>query len=188
MGSGVNVKGSAIANTMKYLEEKYGKEAVGKIAAALPGQTRDTIMHSLPSSWYPVEIVGDLCEVIQKDLGGSDPDFLFKVSREAAKATFNVFYKVFFKFGSPQFIIGKVASVWSTLATAGRLEIAEKGEKFVVLRLQDFPYKNSRYCSQRLTGWFHAPLELSGCEITESTHTACTSTGSPYCEWRIVWK
>jgi hypothetical protein len=56
------------------------------------------------------------------------------------------------------------------------------------MSLTDFPYRNPDYCGQRLRGWFQATLELSWCEITRSSHTACTSTGSPYCEWRFEWK
>jgi hypothetical protein len=188
MQSGVKIKGSALGNTFKYLKEKHGIEVHDKVVQGIPEQVRKDIVAALPSSWYPVEYVGDLCASIRAVLGPSDPEINFKISRESAKATFNLVYKVFFKLGSPQYIIGKVAAVWSTLADKGSLTIHEKGDKYLVLRLLDFPYRNPEYCAQRLRGWFHAPLELSGCMITESRHTVCTSQGGPYCEWKIAWR
>jgi hypothetical protein len=181
------IKGSGISNTLTFIKSKYGQVALDEVLAAMPDASRQSISTALATGWYPVEYIGDLISAMKGTIGKGSSDFIYTASTEAAKATFNLIYKVFFKLGSPGYIIGKVASVWRTLVNKGDLAVVEKSDKHIVVRLTDFPYKNSDYCGERLRGWFRAPLELSGCQITEAIHTACTSKGSPYCEWRFRW-
>ena len=185
---GVTVKGSGLGNTQKYIREKYGQAVLDKVYAAMAEPARTEVAKSLATAWYPVEHIADFIRAIKSVIGPNDQDINFKISNESAKYTFSLIYKVFFKLGSPQFIMGKVSSVWSTLCSGGKLEITDKSDKHLVLRLSDFAYRDPEYCGQRLRGWFQAPLELSGCQIVENRHTACASKGASYCEWRIAWK
>lgn len=186
--SGVKVKGSGFAHTMEFIRKQYGKDALERVINALPDESRATIASAMPSFMYPVEYVGDFVAAMKKTLAPNDPDFIFRASVESSKATFSIVYKIFIRLGTPGFIIGKVSSVWSTLCTHGKLEVVEKSDKHLVIRLSDFPYRNTDYCDQRLRGWFQGALETSGCRITENIHTTCTSRGGAFCEWRIRWK
>lgn len=187
MSSGVLIKGSGITNTLTFIKSEYGNTALEEVLSAMPEPSRQAISTTLATRWYPVEHMGELLSAMKQTIGKGNPTFIYTVSTQAAKTTFNLVYKVFFKLGSPGYIIGKVASVWSTLVNKGELSVVEKGNKHLVVRLTDFPYKNGDYCQERLRGWFRAPLELSGCKIIEATHTACTSRGDAWCEWRFTW-
>jgi len=187
MSSGALIKGSGITNTINFVKSKYGTSALEEVLAAMPDPSRQAIASTLATGWYPVEQIGDLLTAMKTTIGKGKPDFLYSVSIDASKATFNLVYKVFFKLGSPSYIISKVTSVWSTLVNKGELKVVDKSDKHIIVRLTDFPYKNTDYCAERLRGWFRAPLELSGCTITEASHTACTSKGAPYCEWKYRW-
>lgn len=187
MDSGVTVKGSGIAPTMKYIREHHGDDAAERIFAALPPDVRQALRSPLASRWYPVEYVGELMKAIQAHMG-SDDDTLFAISRDSAKSAFSMIYKVFFKLGSPAFIIGRVSSVWGMLCSAGHLSVPEKDNKRLLIRLTGFPYRNPAYCGIRLRGWFHAALEVSGCDITRGEHTMCACNGAPHCEWVFEWR
>jgi hypothetical protein len=186
--SDINVKGSGFAYTLEYIQSAYGEAAAAQVLARLSEPSRQTITFALASGWYPVELVGELMAAIRAELERNDPKIIVTVSRESAKATFNRVYKLFFKLGSPAFIVRRVASVWSTIVSAGSLAVVEHGDRHLVVRLTDFAYQNPDYCGQRLLGWFCAPLELSGCELVEAEHTACTAHGAPHCEWRFAWR
>ncbi len=188
MESGVTVKGSGIAPTMKYVREQYGDDVAERVFAALPPDVRQALRSPLASRWYPVEHVGELLEALRAHIDGNDPEILFAISRESAKNAFSMIYRVFFKLGSPAFIIGRVSSVWHTLCSKGELNVVEKDDKRIVVRLTDFPYDNPDYCGVRLRGWFHAALEVSGCDITRSEHTTCACKGAPHCEWVFEWR
>jgi hypothetical protein len=188
VSSEVKVKGSGFEYTKKYIVDRYGRETFDRILSQMPAEAARAVDHSIPSSWYPVQYAGDLANGIKRVLGGSQKHPIFEISKEGAKATFSLIYKMFFRLGSPGFILDRVTSVWKNMSTAGELSVVERGDKFVVVRLKNFPYKNPDYCGERLRGWFHATLELSGCDMVKSVHTRCTSNGSDCCEWRFEWK
>jgi hypothetical protein len=185
--SGVKIKGSGFAPTLEHIQTVYGEARLEQVLARLPGDGRQTLLNALASGWYPVELVGEFMAAIHAELSSEDPQIIRHISRESAKATFGRIYRLFIKMGTPGFIIRRVASVWRTIVSTGTLAVVDQGDHHLVVRLTEFPYRNPDYCGERLTGWFCAPLELSGCEIIEAEHTACTSRGDPHCEWRFRW-
>lgn len=187
MASGVQVKGSGIAPTMKFIRKKYGDEKADQVLARLSDEVRRTVTVPLAGTWYPVEHVGELCTAIRAVLSTDTPDCLFEIARESATDAFNLIYRVFFRLGSPAFIVKRVASVWGSLCDSGTLSVADHGSTHLVVRLDEFPYKNPDYCAERLRGWFQAALEVSGCDITTSRHTKCVAHGHECCEWRFEW-
>ena len=188
METQVKVKGSGIGYTKEYIVKKYGKETMDRIMSFLPEDAAATVQNAIPSAWYPIEHMGHLTDGIKRVVGAKERYAVFEISRESAKTTFSTLYKIFFKLGNPSFIMDRVASVWRNMASEGDLSVVERGDKFVVVRLSNFPYRHPDYCGHRLRGWFHAVLELSGCEITKSKHTKCTSNNDSHCEWRFEWK
>jgi hypothetical protein len=187
MNSEVLIKGSGISTTLDYIKSRFGQNALDQVLAAMPDSSRQSVTSAVVTGWYPIEHIGDLIDAIKMTVGKGDPYFIYIATTEAAKTTFNFIYKVLFKFGSPAYCIGKVASIWSTMLNRGTLTVVEQSDNHVILRLYNFPYKNRDYCGERLRGWFRAPLELSGCRLTKSIHSACTSRGDDYCEWQYCW-
>lgn len=185
--SGIQVKGSGFVHTLDYLEAEYGLEVVQDIYGAMTPEGARTVKRALVMTMYPVEYVGELLDAIKAVLGQQDPEIVYKISLAAAKASFSTLYKIFFRLGRPGYIIGKAASVFDRFTSEGRLEVTESEKKMVSLRLVDFGYQHHGWCNHRLRGWYQAPLELSGCRITESVHHTCVLRGDSHCAWRYRW-
>ncbi len=188
MTSGISVKSSGLVNTCKYINKTYGDDVMEDIFSRMPEESSKALRNVMATTMTPIEYTGELVNAIKEVLGKEGADINFKIANESAKGAFSMIYKIYFKLGDPQVIIKKAANAWSSLISKGRLEIIEQGNKHLKARLIDFSYDNTEYCGQRLRGWMQAPLELSGCRITENIHTACRSKGDPYCEWKIAWE
>ncbi len=186
MACGVKVKGSGFGPTKAAIVKAYGRSRLEGVMGRLPAKLQDEMRSPLASCWYPVEYVGELMEAIKAEFAG-DPDVLYRISLESSKNTFNLAYRIFIKLGTPSFIIGKASNVWSTACNSGRLEVVETGDKYIMVRLSDFGYRNVDYCGERLRGWFQGPLELSGCRNVVGIHTTCVMRGAAHCEWRYQW-
>lgn len=188
MLSGIKFKGVAFVHTNKYIVKTYGENTLQKIISSMPEVSRQEVKDAAISVWYPVEYVSDYLAALQQVLGTKDAQIVFKISKEAGKDAFSLLYKIFFQLGNPGWVIQRAPSIWRTMSTQGSLTIVERDAKHVVVRLIDFDYRDALFCGQRLRALIQAPLELSGCEITESLHTECIANAGHYCEWRYSWK
>jgi len=187
MDTGIQVKGSGFVHTVDYLEKQYGAEVLADILGQMPAGGAKVARRALVMGMYPVEHVGELLDAIKTVLGRDDPEINFKINLAAARASFSTIYKVFFRLGSPGYIIGKAASLFGRFTSKGQLTVVKNEKNLVLLRLTEFGYQHPEFCKHRLRGWYQAPLELSGCRITESSHPRCVLQGDPHCEWRYRW-
>lgn len=188
MLSGIKFKGVAFVHTNKYIVKTYGEDTLQRILSFMPEVSRQEVADAAISVWYPVEYASYYLASLQRVLGRGDTQIIFKVSKEAGKEAFSLLYKVFFRLGNPGWVIERAPSIWRTVSTQGFLNVVERDAKHVVVRLTNFDYRDTLFCGERLRALIQAPLELSGCEITESLHTVCVAKGGPYCEWRYTWK
>jgi hypothetical protein len=109
------VKGSAVLSTLRYVREKYGEGAVDGILASLPEEDRQAIGTSpLVSAWYPMPVFLRFMEEAERQLGPKDPELARNMGRASAEYGLSTVYKVFFKVGSPEFIIGRATRVFGS--------------------------------------------------------------------------
>jgi hypothetical protein len=109
--SGVKIKGSGLATTLRVVKNRYGDRVHDRVRSALPEETRALLDQTLVSEWYPIEHVGHVMAAIKACLGDQEPDVIHAVSTGAAKAAFNLVYRAFFKFGYPSYLIKRTAAV-----------------------------------------------------------------------------
>lgn len=188
MACGIKFNGSGFLNTKTSLLKNHGPEKVERILSTMSTEAQRSARFALASTQYPVEHISEFLAAIKQVLGPDDPELNFKISKQAAKDTFSMLYKLYFKLGKPQAIINKAASIWTNLCNSGRLLVDTPRPRQVVLTLMDFDYIDPEFCGQRLRGWYQAPLELSGCTVTESLHCHCRAFGDSVCRWRFSWR
>lgn len=88
--------------------------------------------------------------------------------------------RIFFKFGSPDFILARAARVWSTYWDSGQMSVVVSEPGHLEMRVVDFPVPSELVC-QRTRGWIHRAFELMGFR-PEVTHPSCVLRGDPYCQ------
>lgn len=188
MSEPVKVKGTALSSTVRYIKEKFGDESVEKIIAGLGESDKAAIRSGvLVSSWYPFSLLVAIMRAAKKEYGGQAPDLYRDIGRASADYSLSTVYKIFFKVGSPQFIIGRAATVYSNFYTSGEMKVLESGKGFANVQITDFPEPCEEYCL-RVWGWMERMLELTGARNIKAVHSKCRLRGDTLCLYTGTWE
>jgi hypothetical protein len=187
MAEPVKVKGTAVSSTLRYLAEKHGPASLEAVTAALPPEERDAFRRGvLVSQWYRFGALAQMMREARGLYGGGGNAIYKEMGRASADYALTTIYKIFFKVGSPQFIITRAASVYGSYYSAGGAKVTESGRGFAILELDPFPEPCEEYC-HRVWGWVDRMLELSGASRVESKHEVCQAKGDPQCRIEGHW-
>ena len=96
------------------------------------------------------------------------------------------FYKIFFRFGSPHFIISRASRVFSDYYPEGQLDIAESSSNRCVLHLVKFP-EPYHVVELNIGGWMDGALELMGKKDRKVEITRCMTKGDAVTEYVATW-
>ena len=182
----VNLKGAALKSSIKFLTEKFGAEKYAEILAALPIEDQIVIRNALPHHWVPVQSMVNLMHTAAKKTGRDARELAFELGQFSAEDGLTTIYKLFFKVGSPEFILGRAAKVWRNFYDASDMTLHHSVPGHVNVRISGMPLKDEVFC-QRIRGWLHKATLMMGYQ-PEVAHPLCTFKGDPYCEYAIDWK
>ncbi|MBW1642689.1 MAG: hypothetical protein JRJ76_07605, partial [Deltaproteobacteria bacterium] len=96
-------------------------------------------------------------------------------------------YKMFVKLGSPKFIVGRAATIFSSYYKPSKMEIAGEAEKEVVLHIKEFP-ELERWVELRICGWIERALEISGSKVIKVELTKSLTNQDTVTEIVVQWQ
>jgi hypothetical protein len=183
----VKIKGTAISSAHRHAREHFGEDGWRIVLDGLTPEDRQQVERGvLVSAWYPFSLFITIVRVLEKHFGGQVPRLHREMGRAAAEYGLTSFYKIFFKVGSPQFIISKAAKVWRTYNSSGEMTapVCEKGH--AVIELAGFAEPAPELC-ERLPGFFERTGELSGGRDVKVVHPLCVNRGDATCRFEAWW-
>jgi hypothetical protein len=180
------VKGTAVQSSMRYVRERFGEEPLEKILAALPESDRAPLASVLASSWCPMPAFLRFMQEAKRQLGSREPDVLRNMGRASAEYGVTGVYKIFFKVGSPEFIISRATRVFSSYYDTGRIAVVESRAGRTVVEVTGLEGSAPEFC-ERIYGWMHRTLELAGAKGLESAHSLCVHRGDAVCRFEGSW-
>ena len=105
----VQIKGSAIQETLKQILRRSGDDALNKILALLDDQARTVLKREIfASTWYPLDVFTRFLEMEIKVLAAGDENMVTRGSEAVIERQLRGIYKAFVKLGSPEFVIRKL--------------------------------------------------------------------------------
>jgi len=180
------VKGTAVRASLRFLQERFGPTGTGSVLERLEPGDREMVMSGLLDSvWYPMPLLLRLMRAATEVHGAAEPELLRKMGRASAESGVRGVYKVFFKVGSPQFIIGRAARVFGSYYDTGEIRVVESGPGRAVLDLTNF--EGSREFCQRIQGWMERTMEMAGAKQLVPSHSQCCYEGDPVCRFEGTW-
>ena len=183
----VHVKGSALKTSVAFISAKFGESGWKKVLSSLPDKDREILSKRvLVSSWYPFSSYLSLLTTADKMFGKGDFALCADMGRYSAESDLGSVYMVFNKEANPHFIISRAAAIWKTYYDSGRMEIAEKGDKSVTLRILGFSSPARQHCL-RVQGWMEMALRLSGGRNVRVFESKCRCAGGDCCEYKCGW-
>jgi hypothetical protein len=184
---GFHVKGNLLAARARYVGETWGAPAVAAVAGQLAPDVRAAFdAPVLPFAWYPFTTMAEIDRAIVDGPMAGQVARMKHFGSTIARYDLPTLYKVLFKIGSPGFILGRLAVVYSTYLRGGALSAlsVEKGRARLALTEGDLPYY---FCDQGVPGWITAAVELSGGKNVDAAQVSCVHRGDARCEWRCLW-
>lgn len=182
-----NVKGSALAARVTWVRLNHGQAGFERLAAqASPGLAEVLAAGVTLARWYPIELLIETSETIDRLFGAGDGALVVELGRFAADAHLTTIYRLFFKVGTVRWVIGRAARLWHLHYDTGKLELTEQADA-IVLELRDVATPSCTHC-QSVRGWAERSVELSGGSEVASALTACRREGAAGCCVRLTWR
>ena len=182
----VNLKGAALKSSIKFLTEKFGAEKYAEIVKTMSLEDQALLRTLLPHHWVPVQCMVNLMRAAAKVTGQDARKLAFELGQFSAEDGLTTIYKLFFKVGSPEFILGRAAKVWRNFYDASEMTLHHSVPGHVNVRISGMPLKDEVFC-ERIHGWLHKATVMMGYQ-PEIGHPKCTAKGDAYCEYAIDWK
>lgn len=183
-----SVKGAAITARLRFVREHHGDAGVQRVLAAVPAATRGVLdARVLPQAWAPYDVLVDVCVAIDQLFGRGDLAVCYEMGRYAAEVNLPTLYRLFYRLGSPQFILRKAAQLWSVHYDSGKLAAFEEGRDGARLEIVDFERPHRAHCLSVL-GWTSRSIELSGGLLQKADEERCRTRGDETCELVLRWK
>ncbi len=185
----MEVKGSSVSSVPEFVRVKFG-ERFDQWLDSLTEDSKKIMKEPIISavSWYPIkngliEPTQKICELFY----GNDERGAWEAGRYSAEKGLIGIYKMFVKLGSPKFIVGRAATIFSSYYKPSKMKIAEESEKKVVLHITEFP-ELERVIELRICGWIEKALEISGAKAIKVELTKSLTMKDPVTEIVVEWK
>lgn len=181
-----SIKGTAVDASLRYVRERFGEAALGRVLDALPEADRGALGGSvLASSWYPMDALLRFMQEAERQLGPQEPDLVRRMGRASSEYSLKGIYRIFFKVGSPEFIIARAAPVFSSYYDTGQMKVVESVPGHATMELVGFAA--ARQFCERVHGWMQRTLELSGARNVRLAHSSCVHRGDAACRFEAIW-
>jgi hypothetical protein len=182
------VKGNLLAARPRYIRDRWGNSGFEDVTRRLDPTVRDIFATEiLPFAWYPFPTMAAVDRAIVEGPMGNDVSRMKDFGSTIARYDLPTLYKVLFKFGSPSFILRRIAVVYRTYVRGGSISPADVGDGHAVVSLETGALP-SYFCSHGVPGWFTAAVELSGGKAVEVREVHCVHRDAKRCSWELNWR
>ena len=183
-----NVKGSALNARLGWVRRNHGDDGIHRLMAAVDPATRGALEEPiLKASWYPFAVFIDLIESIDRVFGSGDLGLSLVLGRHAAEDNLPTIYRLFFKVGSPKWVLERATRLWDLHYDSGRMTLEEGVGNHADLRVTGFATPHRAHCLS-VAGWTERSVEMSGGVNVRVVETECRTAGAPVCTLHVSWE
>jgi type IV secretory pathway TrbD component len=183
-----NVKGSALSSRVLWVQLGHGAAGLAKLRAVASPQLRETLDAGVSKArWYPLRQFFELNTLIDRLFGKGDLSLVKELGRHGADANLTTIYRLFYKVGTAQWILGRAVRLWSAHYDTGFLEVLTRGSRHAILRIHGFALPDPVHCLS-VAGWCERSIELSGGWSVFVTETRCRTRGDELCQLEATWE
>jgi hypothetical protein len=181
------MKGSAFTARFAYLQRHYARQW-NAILDAFDAPTAALARGPcLKGSWYPFACFVDLNVKADRLVGKGDLALARTLGREAAVANLPTLYRIFYKIGSPEYILPRVATPWRQHHDSGHVELVMTGKSSAEWCTYEFAAPHPALC-RSLEGFLTGSLELMGMRDVRVAESECVLDGAPGCKMAGSWR
>ncbi len=187
----MQVKGLALISCKNFVEKRFNQPDIEKFIKALDQETVLIYNNIVPNKFYPITTFIKINKAIVDIFNNGNISILKKLGRFCADEAVRGIYRVFFKFGTPQFIIRQAANVFSKYYDKGKLNILYTKNNVAAAELIGFNNIEDisliKYVCTTIEGWIERSVEICSGKTTNTEHSKCTSKNEGSCIFTCKW-
>ncbi len=160
----MRVKGTSILATEKFIRNKFGEQGYGRFLEALPPGSKDLYSTTVLSpKWYPID---EAFYIPMETAGrlffqGKSEQAAREMGRFSAQDGLRGIYQAFARLASVDYMLKKTANIFATYYRPGKMEVAQRGDRLVVIRMTDI-VQPQVLLEERISGWLEGALAVCG--------------------------
>ncbi|HTQ60689.1 MAG TPA: hypothetical protein VMI32_10725 [Candidatus Solibacter sp.] len=183
----VQIKGSAIKETIDQIKTRVPAESFQSILGLLDEDTRKLIEGEIfSSSWYSLDLFARFLEIQNRALAGGNKEMIARGAEAVNERQLTGIYKAFLKIGSPEFVIQRIAAVHATYFQGVSVEVNLQGKGKALIKYIGFQPQHS-IMGYAILGFFKKALELSGAKDAVIQFVTPIDDGKSYAELSLTW-
>ena len=185
--SGPRVKGRAVLDAVAVVREKHGPAGVDAVLALLAPELQEVLRGTiLANEWYPLDAMTSFMAAGNRIYNGGDDGVIIARSERVIEQQLGGIYRIFVRFGSPEFIIKRLNAFSQTYFEGVQVEPRFEGEQRAIVRYVGFGPEH-RIIEPALIGFYRKALQLSGAKDVSARIAVPLSAGKGHLEVAIAW-
>jgi hypothetical protein len=184
----VEIKGIAVNDAIKAIKVSHGDQAYNKIIGLLKGESRKLFENAtiLSSEWYPLDAFVQFLEMDIKVTLQGDEKELIRRSEALVERQLTGVYKVFVRWGSPEFVLNRISIVHRSYYRGVDIEISLPSAGKAIVKHTGFA-KQHRLMGLANIGFYRKALEISGAKDVSAEYATSIEDDKGYCELVLSW-
>ena len=183
----VKVKGRALLDTVENIRNRRGEPVLQELIASLspPHQQvfRDGIVFS---HWYPLDAMTALMTADVAKHDGGNGSVVVQRSEEVIDKQLRGVYRIFIRFGSPEFVIKRIAAIHETYFENVGVEHQFLEDKRAVVRYAGFEPSHA-IIEHAIVGFYRKALQIAGAARVDARFVVPIASGRPSADVEIRW-
>jgi hypothetical protein len=181
----VQVKAQALFNAAKWIEREFGQSALRDVLRACSDPVRERYTTAIAINWHPVTELVEFLGVAERLLGSGDGKLSERVGEAGAQENLKgSLARAALYLANPEFMIRRVASLWSQFNDEGSMEVVKFAPELMELEVKGVNETHWLFCCT-LTGWCVEAAIRLGWRSPVAKHVQCKSRGDAKCIWQI---
>ena len=180
-------RGSTLRMTMEFLEAECSPADIAEMVGELKPASRKIVDGAKVTDEVPLRVALELWRSIDRRLRDRDPQWVERAGAFAIEKAGQRLYRGLLRKASPLEFLTQQISLFQRYYRPGDMILMEEADGWASTRLLGFASTDSLFC-RRLTGGWHAALEIAGGRNVSVRHPRCVNEGDLFCEWSLVWE
>ncbi len=183
----LKIKGTAIRATINYIKLNLNEEQIRNLKnLLLPDSLNFFEKPIISNEWYNVEPLIDIMDKVPNILKKENKKVWWEMGRHSCEDGLTTVYRVFYKLGSPEFILKRASTVWNNYYSEGIFYIISHSTNLAHVQIREISFPHPCLCT-RISGWMERAIEISGGRNVILKHTLCKFQGGNVEEWKANW-
>lgn len=179
-------RGTILNSLYRFIRRELSEEQLARFHERLTPDDATILsgtVHALQR--VPEKTLNRMTEIAASELGEDLVQFGRRAGRAELEDAVRV-YRFLLAVLTPNVILSRASTLWSTIHNTGRLVVADKSRIAARVRLEEFDSELS-HCA-RLWGWIEGLAEMSRVKNPHTAHDVCLVRGEGDCEWIVAWE